>query len=499
MHPKAAVYKKEMQKEVKGYLTIYLALSLTALLAVIMALFAGIRKNTLRMEEELALDTAGWSALAEYHQELFKQYDLLFIDTSYGSSYPAVEAISEHVKYYANRNLQDTCLIEGRVKQIGIQEASVATDNGGTVLERQIIEYMDNYLGIEGLERIFSEYELTLPGQITDESELLKQRDENEARLDSEPPPVKKVTKSKYNPETKEVEEYEEEEVVPIENPADRVNSLRNAGVLNLVVKEPDKLSSNVVAINEYVSHRAERMQGTGMLEGKVKRTSILSDMKRRVLLQEYIFQKFGYFGHKKEGANLEYQVEYLLGKKDSDIENLKTVVHKLLLFREAANAVYLYNDAQKQAEIAAMASGVAAVTLAPYLQPMLEVSILFAWAYVESLQDVKLLLEGGRIPVMKTAADWHTGLNSILDFENSLVSRDSSTGLNYQQHLNMFLYLENKQELLFSMMDVMEMDIRKTDCNENFRMDGCVSGFRVSVEFEGYDDICSFDRIYQY
>ena len=41
--------------KIKAYLTIYLTLSLTALLAVAMVLLAGIRKNTARMEEELAL------------------------------------------------------------------------------------------------------------------------------------------------------------------------------------------------------------------------------------------------------------------------------------------------------------------------------------------------------------------------------------------------------------------------------------------------------------
>ncbi len=87
----------------KAYLTIYLALSLTVMLSVVMVLLMGVKKNTIRMEEELALNTAGWSALAEYHQELFRQYDLFFIDTSYGSGFPEIEALGEHVKDYANK------------------------------------------------------------------------------------------------------------------------------------------------------------------------------------------------------------------------------------------------------------------------------------------------------------------------------------------------------------------------------------------------------------
>lgn len=42
---------------------------------------------------------------------------------------------------------------------------------------------------------------------------------------------------------------------------------------------------------------------------------------------------------------------------KNSDIENLKYVVHRLLLIREVSNVTYLFSDGCKMAEAAAMAS----------------------------------------------------------------------------------------------------------------------------------------------
>ena len=485
--------------KIKAYLTIYLTLSLTALLAVAMVLLAGIRKNTARMEEELALDTAGWSVLAEYHQELFRQYDLFFIDTSYGSSYPAVEAIGEHVKSYANRNLQNTNLIDARLELIGIQDAEIAADHGGQVLKRQIVEYEENYFGLDELENLLSKFEITGQEQIA-EKDLLKKRDENERRLASEPPPVKKVTKKRYHLDTGKTEMIEEEEEVPIENPAAYVNDLRNKGILSLVVSDPAKISGKGISPEEYLSCRRDILQGTGILHERIEAGGALTEVKEKILLDAYIFQKFGYFGQEKEGAGLDYQVEYLLEGKGTDTENLKAVVNKLLLFREAANAAYLYGDAAKMAEISAMAASVAAVALAPYLQPLLETSILFAWAYIESVQDVKLLLSGGKVPVIKAASDWQTSLSSILDFKGGTVSEGTSRGLNYQQYLSMFLLTKRENGLLFSMMDVMEMDIRRTAYNENFRMDGCVSGFRAAAEFaDTGGGNCSFLRTYYY
>ncbi len=489
--------KKRVPIRLKGYLTVYLTLLLSLLLAVVMVLVEGVRRNTMRTETELAMDTAGQSALAEYHQELLRQYDLFFIDTSYGGVNPGAAALGEHIRHYANKNLQDTAFLDCRMSQVSVYDMAVATDDGGSVLEHQIVSYMEDYLGIDGIKKLLSSYYEAQPEQLKTE-EKIKERDDNERRLDSEPTPVKRTRKTRKNHETGETEEYIEEEEVPIENPADYVNDTRNRGVLNLVVEEPEKLSNVKVPLEQYVSSRSGLMEGAGLAEEN--NISVISELERKLLLSAYIFQKYGYYGAEKEGARLAYQVEYLLGKKSSDIENLKAVVNRLLLLREAANAAYLYTDAQKRAEITAMAAAVAAVAVSPHLQPLLEASILFAWSYVESLQDVKILLNGGKVPLVKTKADWHTDLDSILGYENSIQKKESARGLSYQQYLNMFLYLEEKQELLFRMMDVMEMDIRKTDYNENFRMDACVSAFRVSASVEstiGYS--CTIDRKYSY
>lgn len=480
--------------KLKAYLTVYLALSLTALLTVVMALLTGIKKNTIRMEEELALDTAGYSALAEYDQEMLKQYDLFFIDTSYGGRKPDIARIGGHVKQYADKNLENTELFYSRLALAGIQDAEVATDQKGAVLKRQIIEHEENYFGIEALEKLFGRQ-----GSEEIDLELLKKRDENAEKLAAEKPPTKTVKKVRYNEESGETETYEEEETVPIRNPAAHVNELRKKGILNLLVEDPAKISGKKVRLEQYLSRRGNLLQGTGVLQERAEKQSLFTESKEKILLNAYIFQKYGYYGQEKENAALDYQVEYLLGGKDSDIENLKATAEKLLLLREASNAAYLYGDAAKRAEITSMAASVSAVALAPYLQPMLEISILFAWAYIESIQDVKLLLAGGKVPLFKSGPDWRTDLGSILNFSGASVGKEESRGLAYQQYLSMVLLLEKEEKLLFSMMDVMEMDIRKTAYHENFRMDGCVSGFRIAAKFEDDSGGCSFLRAYYY
>ena len=92
-----------MQLQAKGYLTVFLSLSITIILSLILALYQGARIGALRMKAECVSDISMNSVLAEYHRELFKQYDLLMVDTSYGTQHPSIINVQEHMQFYANK------------------------------------------------------------------------------------------------------------------------------------------------------------------------------------------------------------------------------------------------------------------------------------------------------------------------------------------------------------------------------------------------------------
>lgn len=71
-----------------AYLTVFLALSMTVILSLCLTLIEGARTNGARFMTEYAMDVGMNSILAEYHRELLKQYDVFFVDTSYGTNQP---------------------------------------------------------------------------------------------------------------------------------------------------------------------------------------------------------------------------------------------------------------------------------------------------------------------------------------------------------------------------------------------------------------------------
>ena len=465
----------------RGYITVFLTLSLTLILSLVFTLIEGARISAVRMKFECVADIGMNSVLAEFHRELLEQYDLLFVDMSYGGNYANIGNTEAHLRNYMQKNLRPEASTSGfsgvrdflamDTGRVHIGQYSVASDEQGAVLKRQVTDYMADYPIGAILEKIGSGVS-ELESYGLDTRDIDGERQSYEAQIDEIGLPVQEVEEGVY-------------EEVPLNNPADIANATRSSGVLNLVLEDPSQVSAVKVALDDYISHRA-RMQGTGICA----EAAAVSGEPDELVFQAYLFEKCGYYGHELDKSLLKYQIEYILAGQDTDWQNLEYVAKKLLKWREVANVIYILTDSAKIAEAEAMALALTAVALCPELAEPVKYTILFAWAYVESLQDVKTLLAGGRVPIYKTAADWKTGINSIKNVRGSLAEDGSGRGLNYEEYLRIMVFLQNQDKRTFRSMDIMEMDIRRTAGNARFRMDACFDTYQadlsVSSEF-GY------------
>lgn len=105
-------------------------------------------------------------------------------------------------------------------------------------------------------------------------------------------------------------------------------------------------------------------------------------------------------------------------------------------------------------------------------------------WALAESAADVRHLLHGKKVPLMKQGSEWHTSLAGI--FGGSFYGEDRETaGLSYQDYLQVFLGVMDKNAKMARSLDVVEMDIRCTAGNRHFRMDQCIDYLNVNFGFQ--------------
>lgn len=473
----------------KGTITIYLAFIFTIILSLLLMIITAARDSAIRFKAECSMDAAIYSVFAEYNRELLERYDLLFIDSSYGGGQGKIANTEAHLLSYMNKNFDILGSSNiGSVKDLlqlnatgsFLLEYRLASDQGGKVLERQACDYIKQKYGTNSVALIKDLCQTAKDsGYFTEDVEA--KASANQAEINSIELPKKQISD----------EQWEE---IPLENPADGVNGTKSIGVLGMVLDPDKELSGTHINASNYISNRNCNV-GIGLKANEQSQINTL-------LFDKYIMEKSNCYTSKENDGLLKYQTEYIIAGNDNDPDNLKAVIEKLLFVREAANLQYLISDGAKMAEAEALAASLAAVSAQPLLLEPVKWSIVLAWTYAESMYDVSHLLAGGKIPLLKDAITWHYSLSAMLHFQSELTSEVSDTeqGLKYEDYLSIFLVMTSQDAKCKRMMDIIEMDVRQSEGNRQFRLDSCVDYLMACVTVEsrfGYG--CEITRDYKY
>lgn len=468
--------KEEKYKRAKGlggYLTVYMTLTLTVMISLCLVLIQGVRRHTASFEAECVMDIGLDSVLAEYHRVLLERYGLLMVDTSYGTDYPSYYNTERRLSEYLFHNLSyEDCInlpflyrdfLGMELEDVQMLKVSLATDHGGRVFQRRAAECMRSRLGLETVDALLEWME------IVEGYGLLKE--DVEGQLD-------RVSAELQQYDGTERQIGEEEWIrVEISDPTETVRTLRKEGILKWVVEDVNSLSDSVIDPGQYISGRTDRGE---VNHGNYPQKAEL-DLAENIFLLEYFLEYSGRYGKPLKGSLLQYQVEYLLCGSSGDRENLRRTANLLCGIREAANVIYLLGNAEKRGEAEAVAAVLSGAIVLPELQPLFETALILTWAYLESLHDVKTLLAGGRVELLKTDAGWHYSLANIWSPQaDGQVGKGD--GLRYEDYLRILLYVQSPDVLAMRFMDLMEMDIRLTPGNSHFRMDGCLDGLEAEA-----------------
>ena len=221
-------------RQTEGSITIYLALIFTIILSFLLFIIEGARENTIRMKAELAMDLSLSSVFAEYNRQLLEQYDLFFIDASYGQANASTERIEDHLKGYLNDNFRIGSdlgmvrdLLSMKTEDVNIMDYSLASDEAGVLIKRQAVSYIKDLYGISYLTELQKHMD-TIQEKGLFTRDITGERPANQSAIDNFEIPPKQVGE----------DEWEE---VELNNPADGVNAAR--GILSLVIDGECELS----------------------------------------------------------------------------------------------------------------------------------------------------------------------------------------------------------------------------------------------------------------
>lgn len=446
----------------KGYLTVFLAMSLSILTGFILLLTSNAIRNAEKVRFECAVDTGMNAVLSEYHIALFERYGLLYVDASYLGRQPSISNVEERLRFYVDENTSQ--ILQGKNApwgsldnvEVSISSIETAADQMGASMRNQAICYIQdtNAAGVE--RQVFPQMgEIqTLDG--TDSMEEWNGIMEQLAGM--ELPMI--------------LNENGIWEEVPLSNPADWVYALTGSDILYLGDVNTQSVSSVHIYLDQFISHRPIENDYTNGKEYRQDQELFLS----------YLFDKMGYLGHPKEGALLECQLEYIAQGKDSDLENVRAVAKRLFRWRFADNVQCVLADGDLRAQAIAAAEELQAVQLKEEFKEPVAESILYACAFLESIGDLRAIYDGGMVPVRK--AGHQMAVSDVLN--GNLYTTGNNDGFIYEQYLACMILLEKETDVNLRTMDIMEMDIRFQDGNENFAMDWCIERYEASISAKG-------------
>ena len=250
-----------------------------------------------------------------------------------------------------------------------------------------------------------------------------------------------------------------------------------DSGFLGLVVPEDRKVS--------------EQSADTALLPSRTSVTerdsAVLRDLMCAAAVDAYAGKYLTSFTDKAEQRPLLYELEYAVAGKVSDKENLSAALREILVIREALNFMFIMTDAEKYRASRDLALAITAGGATPALTVLVQCLVVSVWALLESILDLRLLLQGKKAALFKTKEDWM--LNNVMDIFSFMESREDSdkhlkearTGITYEAYLQMLLFVKTPAERDYRIMDVLQTNIRQDD--DSFLMKDCLYGLHAEVE----------------
>ena len=446
----------------KGSITIFLALILSLVLSLVCASIESVRMAAARTQILNSMDIGLYSLFGQYDRTLLEDYELFAL--------------------YAG----------------GKEELDMASvyDDFQTYMKPVLKQ---NSQKLELLQGGFNGYQLLSDGKLkdqekkTEDAEKKGEQAENKGTLDSYDSAI--TDAAQKSEEAKKEQEQQKNQGdfsdagngddftggvdESVENPIPIIRRVRKMGLLDLVVPSER-------GISDAFTDRKSLTSGRKLQTGLMLDTDIRSDNSYTsgILFGQYLLKKLGNY-RRPAAAGLNYQVEYILGGKNSDRENLKSVAGKLLVIRQGVNMAYLLSDSGKRIQVETLALAIASGFLIPPAAAVIEAALIFCWAFAESILDVRELFAGGHVPLIKNSSDWQLSLSNLPNILDKLDSsrKDAGNGMSYEDYLQVLLMAKGKQDKILRGMDMIECSVREKGKRPGFQMDHCITAMEASAD----------------
>lgn len=279
-----------------------------------------------------------------------------------------------------------------------------------------------------------------------------------------------------------------------------------------------DNLPSNIISTqvhqdSEEVSETIDIERSNNFLESFQKlgnmMSKFLTDVRDTVYVNEYIIGMFksatdnikDVNNQKKENLTLnnfskdlhylDYEVEYVLFGDSVDYVNLVAAISVIFGIRVALNIIHLVSDMDKMNIITNIANAIAGWWTLGVGSIIITIVLTLIWAIAESIADIKTLLDGEKVPLLKNKMTWETDIFNgivglVVDNADSDNEQSLMPSLSYNDYLRLLLLIGwvDEETKLYRILDLIQMNMAE-ERNDEINLETYLSSYEINASFE--------------
>ena len=183
--------------------------------------------------------------------------------------------------------------------------------------------------------------------------------------------------------------------------------------------REPEELSAVIGNFMcEDIAHGTKDMAVTG------------------VYMKEFFIHYTSEQINSEEKHALKYELEYICSGRTADADNLKATINKCLLIRTGQSLAYLLSDNASKQKAYATAAALVGFSGMDALVRITQYMILAGWAYADACVDMAVILDGGKINVIKKHLN--VSYSELMSFGKEMIQKkvkeaDAENGVDYE------------------------------------------------------------------
>lgn len=449
--------------EYKASVTVFFSLTTLMVISLIFSLVEVVHYTAVGNNTDVVSKIGVESAFAQYNRMLWDEYKILAFDAGFGRAQLNTQKVEANVGEYILDNInpekKGQNYLRAYPSQVSLSEYGLLTDNGGAAFICEAAKAGKSGILNMGIDTIRSLAGSAESNTKMSADDLLREAKEGLKEAESE------LAENEVSPEQASVVIPKEE---ISENPVDTAMSWKSKAVLSQVIKDMNSISTSTVNGSLLPSKRPVN-------KGNYNEPAD-ANAADKMFCGLYLRDRFSSYRNDRQHDGLKYEWEYVLNGKASDDKNLEATVSKIIGLREAENIAAIIADGTKMAEALGIASAIC--VLVPFLIEPVKWGIIAAWAYLESVLDVRLLLSGGKVAVVKTPVQWTSNVLAFPSYvDPGVTAKNCEAGLSYEDYLLLITLLVSERDLGMRSLDILEIALRSNEDYRDCHIDNFIYG----------------------